>query len=471
MTSNAPNNNTKSKTPSRLVHSIASGLKKGTKIFKKGSKGKEGNNNAFGQRRRRLRSKRNRISDKIEESGSFSTPDREREHSMHASARSMDGVNLLSSRSKIPSGRHLLRGPSYEEEDEEKDLQARVLNSFEKSLRVFLVYIGVYLFGAYQPFTMLSKELVFLLWHYLLIIWGTCVFIKLLTYYVALQQEKETEKELIYNTIVEDAIISDAEEEEEMVHLRLLEEKDVLEDHLLQEEQNEASKMTEVNIAASPPVEIIDQETFTDKEADDSEHSIGSENEEIMEQDWSQVDIITRNDSPQNHPDLEDIFFIEKASNTRLRPNGQPISIENELFTGHLMLMFRTSDADQKEAPLDTKGSASNDIISEYFRTKKRRFEIQLQFRLKKIPDSPMYLCLELEESFKLGLIQRAFVNATLNFVKQKNPCFSYNLCGDDHVSEEDKALGRYEKPRLSFPVEESINRLGKTTIVDKFTL
>ena len=470
-------NNNKPKTPSRLVHSIASGLKKGTKLFKKASRGinpnkskedhESNNNTAFGQRRRRRlrrRKKSNRSRGKnVDECESFSSPEQAIGDVGDSIRGSIQGVQRLSSRTEESSARGLRRAISYEEEEKD-DLQALVLDNFENVVRHFLIYIGVYLLGALQPFPMLSDDIMFLFWHYLLVIWATCVFIKGLTYYVELHQETHIENESLDDEIDAEILVSDVEEEEEE-KIELLTKDDALDDPHLKEEPILSQNTSENNHFSTRTIDAIQHASYDtkEKEADESEHSLGSENEEMMEHNWSQVEAITRNDPPQNHSELQDLFLIDKMNNTRLTPNGEPIHIENELFSGYVLLMFRTSDADSKEAPIDSRGSASNDIISNYFRNKKRRFEIQMQFKFKKIPDSPLYLCMDLDEPLKLGLVQRAFVKATMNFVQQKNPSFTYNIFCDDKIGEEDKAKGKYEKPRLTFPVESSLDRLVVT--------
>jgi hypothetical protein len=458
------------KTPGRIVHSIASGIKKSTKIFKKGSSGRGGGRNELptatgtsvrtskrygtfrsGRRRRRRRKQR-----KLEESGSFSSPERQ-SFNPPLSARSRNDESRESHSSSQASSRQSIISLVVVE-----DVQSRVLRKFDHGMRRILSHFAFFIFGVYQPTTFINLEVVLQIGHYILIIWGTCVLLRVMTYYAALH-----EKDL---TVVEEAdmIFSDDDRE------RLKSDDDIEDQPLLEstifglndvqspkstfsrgsmfredKRRNHLTCDTRNKIESSPEKGAIDE----------SGHSVGSENDS-GEQSWSHADIIANSDPPQHHPELEDLFLINKVSNKRAYPNGEPIPIESDLFSGHILFMFRTSDADKKEAPIQTGGTARCNEISDYFRTKKRRFEMQLQFKFKKAPDSQLYLSCDLEEPIKLGLVQRAFMKATMNFCKKKNPSLSYCLSGQDKVSEEDRKAGRYESPHMAFPVESTLDRL-----------
>jgi len=99
----------------------------------------------------------------------------------------------------------------------------------------------------------------------------------------------------------------------------------------------------------------------------------------------------------QNHPELEDLSVINEATMQREIPNGDPIIVENELMSGVMLPMLRTTDADDiTETAESIKGSESNERVSNYFRPKKRRFEIQLQIKLKHIPDGQLFFRLRI---------------------------------------------------------------------------
>jgi hypothetical protein len=164
--------------------------------------------------------------------------------------------------------------------------------------------------------------------------------------------------------------------------------------------------------------------------------------------------------SNHQHPELEDFCLVDTVNLERQYPNGKPFPIVNEFFEGHAMCMFRTSDADSKTEPEDTGGTALNDIVSNHFRPKRRRFEIQLQGKFKKTPESPIFFVNSLDGPIEMGVIQRTFVKAALRFVKAKNPGFTYNLAGFDEYSKEEIKEGKYEKPYLAFPFESSLNKI-----------
>lgn len=164
----------------------------------------------------------------------------------------------------------------------------------------------------------------------------------------------------------------------------------------------------------------------------------------------------------QNHPDLEDLYFIDRLNrhDSRIKPNGDPVDIENDLYSGKLLIMIRTSDADLGRPPEYTGGTPSNDRISNYLRPKKRRFEIQFQLKFKQAPkkDSPVYLCLEYEKPVKLNALARVPFNAAVKYTKMKNSSFSYSLSGKENVSEDEKKQGMYENPHFAFPIETSLD-------------
>jgi hypothetical protein len=66
-----------------------------------------------------------------------------------------------------------------------------------------------------------------------------------------------------------------------------------------------------------------------------------------------------------------------------------------------------------------------------------------------------------------MGMVQRAFVNAALNFVKKKNPGFSYDLNGDDGVKDNELGSGQYCNPHMTFPLETGMDRIQITKMGD----
>lgn len=142
----------------------------------------------------------------------------------------------------------------------------------------------------------------------------------------------------------------------------------------------------------------------------------------------------------------------------RLHPNGEPIDVDNEIYSGKLLIMVRTCDADEKSEPTFTGGTASNNRVSNYLRPKKRRFEIQLQIKFKKVLDSQIYLSIEYDQPVKLNLISRTSLAAAMKFCKMKNPTFCYALSGKENASEEEIQKGLYENPHFAFPIETGLD-------------
>ncbi len=128
-----------------------------------------------------------------------------------------------------------------------------------------------------------------------------------------------------------------------------------------------------------------------------------------------------------------------------------------------MLMMIRTGDADLKTRPVETGGSQSNDRVSDYFRSKRRRFEIQAQFKFKKAPTSKMYVSLEFDEPMKLNFFARTSFNILLKFAKMKLPLMSYLLDRRKEVSEIDKQKGRYEHLHCTCPAENSLEKIVVT--------
>lgn len=173
----------------------------------------------------------------------------------------------------------------------------------------------------------------------------------------------------------------------------------------------------------------------------------------------------------QHHPELEKLYFINNLTNERINPNGPTINIDNDFFTGKMLIMVRTSDADKKIEAIDNtigEGSTFNDKVSNYLRRDKKRFEIQLQMKFKKPSESQTYLSVGYDEPVNLKPLQRTFLEAALRFCRMRNPTFSYSLSGKEKVSEEDKQQGKYEDPHFAFPIETSFDRITITKAGDK---
>lgn len=178
---------------------------------------------------------------------------------------------------------------------------------------------------------------------------------------------------------------------------------------------------------------------------------------------------------PAEHPELEKIYAIDVNLCTRQNANGDPIPFDSEHASGLFLPMIRTSDADVKKSSTTKssviRGTAKNDIVSDYFRPKQRRFEIQIQLKFKKEPESGLWFGCMFDDPIKLNKVQKMVVKTAMNFVIKKNSgAVHYNVTGskadenDDH-GEEKKGEdgGNYEVPHISFGVETAFNTVVVT--------
>jgi hypothetical protein len=161
---------------------------------------------------------------------------------------------------------------------------------------------------------------------------------------------------------------------------------------------------------------------------------------------------------PDHLEQLEQLYVMLVGDQERISPNGVAVKVDNDLFYGDMLLMFRTSDADE---PVGV--NESDDIIANYFRGKQRRFEFQWQIKLKKVPPGDVFLGCELDEPISMGMIQRALVNTALKFVKKTNQGFSYVLSDSaDNPSYLSFPLGTSMDRFVASKPGEAIPELGK---------
>lgn len=122
----------------------------------------------------------------------------------------------------------------------------------------------------------------------------------------------------------------------------------------------------------------------------------------------------------QQNPHLENLYVMMVGKQERVVPNSNAYDIETELFSGKMLLMFRTPDVDEPTTTASS-SSKSNDPVVNYFRGKQRRFEFQWQLRLKKLPQGDVFLGVEVDEPIHMGMFQRALANTALKFTKKMN--------------------------------------------------
>ena len=123
----------------------------------------------------------------------------------------------------------------------------------------------------------------------------------------------------------------------------------------------------------------------------------------------------------QQHPHLDNLYAMLVGKQERIFPNTIETEVDNDLFYGKMLLMFRTPDVDVEERTTMLSSSNSNPSVSNYFRGKQRRFEFQWQLRLKKLPTGDVFFCAEVGEPIQMGMIQRAVASAALKFTKKMN--------------------------------------------------
>ena len=171
------------------------------------------------------------------------------------------------------------------------------------------------------------------------------------------------------------------------------------------------------------------------------------------------VDVSSPVFPPQNHPDLEDVFVINDYNHERATCNDDKIELETEYIKGFAWFSVRTKDADLKTVPSVSGGTPQNDKVSNYFRKKQRRFELQMQFKFKKVPDSNLFIGFFIEEQIQLGMVQRAFVNAALGFLQKKlKGSLHCNTTGDSR-KEEGQLSDHLEQPHFSISLLQTLDR------------
>ncbi|CAJ1940454.1 unnamed protein product [Cylindrotheca closterium] len=160
------------------------------------------------------------------------------------------------------------------------------------------------------------------------------------------------------------------------------------------------------------------------------------------------------------HEALKKVSIVDCGSAQEMIPNGQPFHIENEYFSGEVMLMIRTPDVDNSAEPKPLGEVPAT--ISNYFKDYKRRFEFQFQIQFKQLPKGPLFLGCETASTIKVPRLTRGLVGLILGMIKRINSGFHYSF-GSKHLTDEQIRCGDYEKTHLSFPVEASMDRVVVT--------
>jgi hypothetical protein len=166
------------------------------------------------------------------------------------------------------------------------------------------------------------------------------------------------------------------------------------------------------------------------------------------------------------NPCLKKMCVVEVDSITEIVPNSKPIKIDNECFTGEIMLLIRTPDVDDVKAM--SPDGAIPKRVSSYFKNYKRRFEFQFQIKLKKVPTGPLFLGCEVEEMIKISRWTKGLAGVLLAMIRRINSGFHYSW-GVEKAKVDSVAIaeGKYENTHLSFPVEASMDRIVITKAGD----
>ncbi|CAB9522473.1 expressed unknown protein [Seminavis robusta] len=124
------------------------------------------------------------------------------------------------------------------------------------------------------------------------------------------------------------------------------------------------------------------------------------------------------------------IYAVDKETGKRCWVNSKtPNTVANDCLEGEMTLLMR-------------------DGQHPYFEGKQRRFDLQVQFRLKQNAKT-MWYGVELDESLNLGTLQRMTTKAALGFCQKMNPGAFHSSISKD--------------PCMVFKVDNSMDRIAQT--------
>jgi hypothetical protein len=127
-------------------------------------------------------------------------------------------------------------------------------------------------------------------------------------------------------------------------------------------------------------------------------------------------------------------------------PHGY--SIDNEHCEGQAIFLVKPCD-----------GGDGSSKYANYFRGKKRLFEIQFQLRFKKRPHGTLWYGVELDTPLKLTPTKRAFIHAILAIVKaMQRKSFHFVVEGESTRTD-----GMYEKSHTALTLEGSVDNIVVT--------
>ena len=125
------------------------------------------------------------------------------------------------------------------------------------------------------------------------------------------------------------------------------------------------------------------------------------------------------------HKLLKKVSVVDCDTVTEIVPNAKPMRLENECFSGEVMLLMRTPDVDNSKEAVPS--GATPKRISTYFKGYKRRFEFQFQIKLKRVPTGPLFLGCEVENMVKISRWTKGLAAFLLAMIRRINPGFHYS--------------------------------------------
>ena len=323
--------------------------------------------------------------------------------------------------------------------------------SMERLMRQLLLILGAYILGAKRPeFEATVTKLV----EYIFTAWGTCAFIFILAFLQRCCPHLLGNWDAFGTGTDTDTATDNAATEQRPT--REIQKRQLLE--AIPGLAQEREPLMKGRKCTSGTVEFQNEAPSS---GDDLEAPAVVEKR--LESSFDDNASVELSDTKCPHPALAPYFVMNAYTGERVTPNAsEPFHLSSEWFEMDMVAMIRTPDVDN---PSLTHGTPSNIRAMEYMTGKQRRFEFQYQLQLKKVPTGKqVYFACELDEPIKMGIIQRAFVGAAMAFVKTTNNNFHYSIQGSKKSPD-----GKYEKPHMSFLVEDGLNRLvvskpGETT-------
>jgi len=167
------------------------------------------------------------------------------------------------------------------------------------------------------------------------------------------------------------------------------------------------------------------------------------------------------NSTLQKDTKLDNLLIVNSLTAERYYANSDPVPFDTDLFSGLFLILVRTPDSD--ETPTNdgiNDGGGGSNKSDDHFAGKNRRFEIQLQIKMKKVVDGQIFMGCELRDQLQLGMIQNAFVKTTLKSIQRRNRGFHFNIDGTSKKKEEAIRSGNYEYPHMAFTFDTCMDRI-----------